>query len=77
MSEHISRVTQLMGSVVVALSMPTVWLAALGGAYRRFLEMPVPVVLAVLWFAGVALLGSWVLMLYMLGTLLASVVVGA
>jgi hypothetical protein len=77
MSEHINRATQLMGSVVVALSMPTVWLAALGGAYKRFLEMPVPVVLAVLWFAGVALLGSWVLMLYMLGTLLASVVVGA
>jgi hypothetical protein len=66
-----------MGSVVVALSLPTVWLAALGGAYKRFLEMPVPVVLAVLWFVGVALLGSWVLMLYMLGTLLASVVVGA
>jgi hypothetical protein len=38
MSEHISRATQLMGSVVVALSMPTVWLAALGGAYRRFLK---------------------------------------
>jgi hypothetical protein len=77
MSEHISRATQLMGSVVVALSMPTVWLAALGDAYKRFLEMPVPVVLAVLWFVGVALLGSWVLMLYTLGTLLASVVVGA
>jgi hypothetical protein len=29
MSEHISRATQLMGSVVVALSLPTVWLAAL------------------------------------------------
>ena len=77
MSEHISRRTQLLRSVVVGQGLPTVLLAALSVAYKRFLEMPVPVVLAVLWFAGVALLGSWVLMLYMLGTLLASVVVGA
>jgi hypothetical protein len=33
--------------------------------------------LAVLWVAGVALLGSCALMLYMLGTSLVSVVVGA
>jgi len=77
MSEHISRRTQLMRSVVVVLGIPAVLLAALGGAYERFLEMPVPVVLAVLWVAGVALLGSCVLMLYLLGTSLASVVVGA
>ena len=35
----------------------------LGIAYERFLEMPVPVVLSVLWFGGLALLGSCVLML--------------
>jgi hypothetical protein len=74
MSEHISRKTQLVRSVVVVLGMPTVSLAALGVAYKRFLEMPVPVVLAALWVAGVALLGSCVLVLYVLGMLLASVV---
>jgi hypothetical protein len=77
MSEHISRRRQLMRSGVGGLGRPTAWLAALGFAYERFLEMPVPVVLAVLWVAGVALLGSCALMLYMLGTSLVSVVVGA
>jgi hypothetical protein len=42
----------------------------LGIAYERFLGMPVPVVLAVLWVGGMALLGSCVLMLYALATLL-------
>ena len=42
----------------------------LGIAYERFLEMPVPVVLSVLWLGGLALLGSCVLMLYALATLL-------
>jgi hypothetical protein len=46
-------------------------------AYERFLEMPVAVVLAVLWLAGMALLSSCVLMLYVLGTSLARVVAGA
>ncbi len=41
-------------------------------AYQQFLQMPVPVVLTVLWFAGMALLSSCVLTLYMLGTSLAS-----
>jgi hypothetical protein len=45
----------------------------LWGAYERFLQMPVPVVLVVLWLAGMALLSSCVLMLYMLVASLASV----
>ena len=49
----------------------------LGIAYERFLGMPVPVVLSVMWLGGLALLGSCVLMLYALATLLASVVMGA
>ena len=49
----------------------------LGIAYERFLGMPVPVVLTVLWFGGLALLGSCVLMLYALATLLAQMVTGA
>jgi hypothetical protein len=77
MSEHISRRTQLLRSVVVGQGLPTVLLAALSVAYKRFLEMPVPAVLAVLWVAGAALLGSCVLMLYLLGTSLAPVVMGA
>ena len=35
-------------------------------AYERFLEMPVPVLLAGMWLGGVALLGSGVLTLYLL-----------
>ncbi len=48
-----------------------------GVAYERFVQMPVPVVLTVLWVAGMVLLSSCVLVLYMLGTLLAPVVAGA
>jgi len=48
----------------------------IGVAYERFLEMPVAVVLAVLWVLGMALLGSCVLTLYVLGTSLVGVVVG-
>jgi hypothetical protein len=46
-------------------------------AYERFLEMPVLVVLAVLWVAGAALLGSLALALYMAGSLLVRVIAGA
>jgi hypothetical protein len=49
----------------------------LGVSYERFLQMPVAVVLTVLWLGGMALLSSCVLMLYTLGTLLASVSAGA
>ena len=36
-------------------------------SYERFLELPVPIVLAVMWVAGAALLGSCALTLYLLG----------
>ena len=50
----------------------------LGVSYERFLQMPVAVVLTVLWLGGMALLSSCVLlMFYTLGTLLASVSAGA
>jgi len=49
----------------------------LGITYERFLGLPVPVVLTVLWLGGVAMLGSCLLMLYVLATLLAQVVMGA
>jgi hypothetical protein len=49
----------------------------LGIAYERFLGMPVPVVLTVLWVGGMVLLGSCVLALYALATLLAQMVTGA
>jgi hypothetical protein len=39
-------------------------------AYERFLEMPVGVVLALLWLAGAALLGSCALVLYAVGSVL-------
>lgn len=43
----------------------------IGVAYERFLQMPVPVVLAVVWVAGMTLVSACVLMLYMLWTSLA------
>jgi hypothetical protein len=46
------------------------------GTYERFLRMPVPVVLAVLWLVGAAFLSVGVLTLYTLGMFLASVVAG-
>ena len=38
--------------------------------YERFLELPVPLVLVVLWFAGLALLGVCALALYLYVSLL-------
>jgi hypothetical protein len=38
----------------------------IGTSYERFLEMPVPVVLAALWLTGMVLLGSCVVTLYVL-----------
>ena len=46
-------------------------------AYERFLGLPVLVVLAVLWVAGAALLGSGALALYMVGSVLLRAVVGS
>ena len=42
----------------------------IGKAYNRFLNLPVPFVLAVSWFVGVVLIGSCALALYMLWLLL-------
>jgi hypothetical protein len=39
-------------------------------AYERFLELPVAIVLAATWVAGVALLGTCALILYLFGSLL-------
>ena len=47
-----------------------------GQAYERFLELPVVVVLAVLWLAGTALLGSVALVLYSIGWVLVRSVAG-
>ncbi len=47
-----------------------------GQAYERFLELPVVVVLAVLWMAGAALLGSIALVLYSVGWVLVRSVAG-
>jgi hypothetical protein len=44
------------------------------GVYDRFMRLPCWVVLAALWLLGMALLGSGVLVLYVLGTLLATLV---
>ena len=46
---------------------------ALEGTYERFLELPVPLVLVVLWLAGAALLGVCALALYLYVSLLVQV----
>jgi hypothetical protein len=47
-------------SVEAATSSPSI----IGRAYERFLELPVAFVLLVLWVAGVAMLGSALLLAY-------------
>ena len=37
-----------------------------GGFYQRFLQMPVPAVLAVMWLAGTAMVTACLLALYVL-----------
>ena len=49
----------------------------LARAYEGFLEMPVLVVLAVMWAVGWVLLGSCALALYVAVSLLVSVIAGA
>ena len=49
---------------------------AMEQAYERFLELPVPLVLVTLWLAGLAILGSLGLVLYLYGALLVRVLAG-
>ena len=49
---------------------------AMEHAYERFLELPVPLVLVMLWLAGLAILGSLGLVLYLYGALLVRVLAG-
>ena len=42
-------------------------------AYEWFLELPVPLVSTVLWFVGIVLIGSCVLALYVLWSLLQAI----
>ena len=54
-------------------SFPAPWSEGLViAAYERFLRLPVPVVLAALWVSGAALVSCGVLILYAIGTSLAS-----
>jgi hypothetical protein len=39
-------------------------------AYERFLELPVPIVLGILWLAGIVLIGFIAIAFYFYGTLL-------
>ena len=50
--------------------------SAIEQVYQRFLELPVPLVLVVLWFAGLAILGSLGLVLYLFGAFLVRVLTG-
>jgi hypothetical protein len=56
---------------------PTLISAGIGHAYEWFLELSVVIVLVVLWMAGVALVGSFTLVLYWVGRVLVGLIVGA
>ena len=49
---------------------------ALEQAYERFLELPVPIVLVALWLAGLAIVGSVGLVLYVYAASLVRVLTG-
>ena len=51
--------------------------AGIGLAYERFLEMPVQVVVLVLWVGGVALLGACALVAYALISALVGMLAGS
>jgi hypothetical protein len=51
--------------------------AGIGQAYERFLELPVWVVLSVMWVGGAALLGACALAVYALASVLVSIAAGA
>jgi hypothetical protein len=64
-------------SVPTTPTAPTPISADIGQAYEWFLELPVVIVLTVLWVAGVALLGSCALVLYMAGSVLVRSLAGS
>ena len=50
--------------------------AAIGRGYESFLQMPVVVVLTVLWVVGATLLGSCAVVLYLAGSMLVQMIAG-
>ena len=65
------------GSVAGPSNAPANAPKRLARAYEGFLEMPVLVVLAVMWVAGAALLSSCALVLYVAGSLLVRAIAGS
>ena len=43
---------------------------SIGGAYERFLQLPVVLVLVALWLSGVVLMSTCVVLLYLIGATL-------
>ena len=71
------KIMALVGvSKLLAVSKKARTKSAIELVYQRFLELPVPLVLVVLWFAGLAILGSLGLVLYLYGALLVRVLTG-
>ena len=58
-------------------SAPPLSVGIIGRAYERFLELPVVVVLAVLWLLGGAIIGSCLLAIYLYGLALVRILLGA
>ncbi len=55
---------------------PARFLPAVGRAYGRYFELPVALVVAGLWLAGVTILGTVALVLYLAGWVLVRLVAG-
>ena len=51
--------------------------AGIGSAYERFLELPVWVVLSVMWVGGAAFLGACALVVYAVASVLVGIAAGA
>jgi hypothetical protein len=71
MESNIKHQRSLLMQSVPKHDPPLAWI------YERFLELPVPVVLAAMWLAGVALISFCGLSLYYFWLLLQAVVAGA
>ena len=69
-SVKVSAGTPLVAATPVQQETAAPLLVGIGRAYERFFEMPGAFVLAALWVAGVALLGSCALVLYIAASVL-------
>ncbi len=62
--DHAPKKTRTKDTLTTKRKTTTIESAGIGLAYEWFLELPVPMVLLVMWIVGVALLGACALLAY-------------